>query len=1225
MFGGAVGDGWMGSGGPLAAGHGMNTSRNRVVVRWVAGLAGLVALGLLLGACDTSLQTPATEGGEQGTDVSGSVPTDGDVGGGSGEPSGVSGAVNACGGEGPLRWEGQSAEVLAPCGLFGEGVLVCGGLDVLRCVGESTDVNACGRQGVLPVEPGTPCGVCGDEDGGGTWVCDAGASAGVRCVGARAPNGCGGCALLEARPGAPCDEGVSGGEGRWTCASAEEMRCDAGDVNACGSDGELLHEGRPARPGDACALACGDGVLTCGIGGGLACVSTGQDPEANACGGCGLLPGVEGGGCGTCGDGVWTCQDGGLRCVGATLPNACGGCDGRTGSPGAACEDGRVWRCDGPLLECTAPLTPGERNACGGTVPLDGVPGESCGACDLGRFFCAGANRVECSRGDALPEGWCGCDGPYTEDAPCGSCGSGRLACVDEEVRCLGDAGPDVRNACGGCGDLPGDPGGQCGTCLAWACGAGGVMRCDAAPELEGCDDLSTCADLDPPCEDLRRACIDSDGAADARCGDCLDGFVEVGGACIEDEPSALGCSELEPACADSGRTCVEGVDGEDASCGACLDGHVSEGSACRLLLTCSMAECAQENRTCDERGPTEDAVCGGCLPSFELVAGACTSPLDAPTGVRASDGTSATHVRVTWNPMPGLDGVAYHVYRGGDRVTTNPVSGTAWNDTGAPAPPVPEQVTDVSASINLPDRVRVVWSPATPRPGASASYRVRAVVGDQQSGLSSADTGFRAAHPVSQYDVRMGSLITAVMTGTSWDHMDAPQGSITLSEPSATMSREDGVQLSIPAPTPFNGAPRTYTVRAINAAGPGPESVPVTGYRAAGTPAYQWQRSSTSTGPWSDLPGATSRTHLDTTIAAGATRWYRVQVTSPGTPGATSAAVEGLRRAPVPADPTLGLSCMRDGDCGATTWCPTSTPHRRCSPRPEILGERFPFVYVPAGTFDVGSPLTEGGRYGGGETLQEVTLTRSFFVQQTPVTQAQWAALGGNDVAAHSTCGPDCPVENITWWSAVWFANALSEAEGLTPCYNLTQPACSERLVESLDADGAAGILDCGQNTNAVTPQPQTVVYDCTGYRLLTAVEFERAVRAGTTGATWNGELNAQTATCSWSHTALESIAWYCWNAEDRTHPVREKNANPWALHDMLGNTWEWVFDRPTQRDDLGTDPLYATTGQNRMVRGGSFRSMPRDVRAANHDFRLPNFGNDDVGFRLARTVPAP
>jgi formylglycine-generating enzyme required for sulfatase activity len=128
--------------------------------------------------------------------------------------------------------------------------------------------------------------------------------------------------------------------------------------------------------------------------------------------------------------------------------------------------------------------------------------------------------------------------------------------------------------------------------------------------------------------------------------------------------------------------------------------------------------------------------------------------------------------------------------------------------------------------------------------------------------------------------------------------------------------------------------------------------------------------------------------------------------------------------------------------------------------------------------------------------------------------------------------------------------------------------------------------------------------------YRLPTEAEWEYACRAGTTGARYGD---------------LDRIAWYGENSGNQTHPVGEKAANAWGLHDMLGNVWEWVGDwygRDYYQQSPSVDPSGPNNGDFRVCRGGSWSHIPLGVRAAYRSYIIPAFRFYNLGFRVARTV---
>lgn len=261
----------------------------------------------------------------------------------------------------------------------------------------------------------------------------------------------------------------------------------------------------------------------------------------------------------------------------------------------------------------------------------------------------------------------------------------------------------------------------------------------------------------------------------------------------------------------------------------------------------------------------------------------------------------------------------------------------------------------------------------------------------------------------------------------------------------------------------------------------------------------------------------------------------------------------------PDPSDDDLG--------CDAPGACPGIT---------NSLGMRL--VPIPAGSFLMGSPDDERGRYFVEGPVHRVHLTRGFHLGAKEVTQGEFeSVMGYNPSSFHGGphgVDPDRPVESVDWTEADEFCRRLSQIEGRT-------------------------------------------------YRLPTEAEWEYASRAGTRMRFSFGDALECDDACGPCPEA-DGLVWWCANSEGTTRPVGTRAANPWCLFDMEGNVREWCLDWVSRytadeaTDPTGGPPPAPGEEGEKAIRGGAFDLGLRFARCAMRFDLSTEHRFEFLGFRV-------
>ncbi len=238
-------------------------------------------------------------------------------------------------------------------------------------------------------------------------------------------------------------------------------------------------------------------------------------------------------------------------------------------------------------------------------------------------------------------------------------------------------------------------------------------------------------------------------------------------------------------------------------------------------------------------------------------------------------------------------------------------------------------------------------------------------------------------------------------------------------------------------------------------------------------------------------------------------------------------------------------------------------------------------FITVPAGEFLMGSADNDLDAYEVEKPQHKVVLTKPFSIATTEVTQEQWETVMGSNPYTLDRSNPYYHLPGMK--------------------KRITKPT-NPATVSWEDAQEFIHQLNQREGVNA--------------YRLPTEAEWEYAARAGTQTAYSFGNDSSQ----------LTEYAWYGENfISGGSHMVGTKKPNPWGLYDVHGNVWEWVQDWYSDHYETSNeviDPVGPATGENRVVRGGSWHVTATSWRSA---FRKPyasDYRGISIGFRVVRDV---
>jgi sulfatase modifying factor 1 len=265
----------------------------------------------------------------------------------------------------------------------------------------------------------------------------------------------------------------------------------------------------------------------------------------------------------------------------------------------------------------------------------------------------------------------------------------------------------------------------------------------------------------------------------------------------------------------------------------------------------------------------------------------------------------------------------------------------------------------------------------------------------------------------------------------------------------------------------------------------------------------------------------------------------------------------------------------------------------------------------IPAGAFTMGDVLD-----GDKDALPIEVTVSAFYMDTNLVSYAQWSSVynwATNHGYLFANPGEgkasNHPVQRVNWYDCVKWSNARSQQAGLTPVYY---------------SDAALKLV---YTKWELTP---FVNWSANGYRLPTEAEWEKAARGGLNGRRfpWGNTISQSQANYNSTGKNDYDLGPTGYNVpfangeSPYTSPVGSFGPNGYGLYDMAGNVFQWCWDWYGTPYAGGVDPCGPALGGVRVLRGGSWYSLPFLARCSLRGSINPSYYFVYVGFRCVRRV---